>query len=128
MDSNISKVFGKPNTLHKVEIFVPSTINLSFNGFVHTEPLHPVFRVQVISRITRTLSEMFGGATQYESIGAWLNDSDLLINEDVTVVYALYRTITLEQLTIVKHLANEVKNAFNQDCVLVTIDNEGWLI
>lgn len=65
------------------------------------------------------MASMFGGFSQSEIIGGWVNESQQLIEERVFVVKSFCEILTAENLSKVIELANLIKEELNQECVSI---------
>ena len=65
------------------------------------------------------MASMFGGFSQSEITGGWVNESQQLIEERVFVVKSFCEILTAENLSKVIELANLIKEELNQECVSI---------
>lgn len=125
----MNALMKSPDTKHVVSIQVPSTNNVCINGKKVTIPANENVRTLICKHVATILASRFGGVTTVETNGAWIDaHTKELVWERGTRIETLIADITAADLTLVASLASVVKTVFNQDAVLVKIDNMGWFI
>lgn len=65
------------------------------------------------------MASMFGGFSQSEITGGWVNENQQLIEERVFVVKSFCEILSAENLSEVIKLAKLIKEELNQECVSV---------
>lgn len=109
VEMSASEVFAEYGELNEyVAVYVPSTI---YNKFVDN--------TEYVDRVSKELSEMFGGATAYNAQGNYVADSGELITESVKIVKAYAEKVTGEMAKKVISLAKWIKEEMQQECVSV---------
>jgi len=94
----------------KYAIYIPS---IQKNG----EPVEK--RELHLEKTVNWFLAFFGGCTQHEALGSWL-DGKKVISEPVTVVYAF---TAKDRDKVLRNFArNSLCGALNQDCIAVEID------
>jgi hypothetical protein len=68
------------------------------------------------------MASMFGGATVISAKGAWVNDKQEVIYDDIDIVYSYCNPLDAVELDEVNGLALWVKRELKQDCVSLVID------
>lgn len=100
---------------HSIKIYVPSTVEES-------KPAPELQRVYV-DIVTRELCSMFGGCTNVNGVGNWMNENGDLVSESVIICGANCLEDELNNnLTAVIQLAKRVQVEMSQYCVSVEID------
>jgi hypothetical protein len=102
----------------KIEIIVPGTTNTD-----------QVADTSVyVDMALETLSELFGGATAVKASGAYVSDQAVLIQEQVTKVYAYADRITPEKLSEVLEFADRMKKELKQECIGLELNGSFYLV
>lgn len=112
--SSVAEVFGSGLT-HKVSVYVPSTVDVN-------QSLNESAAKEIIHRVQREMSNLFGGATAITTEGAWVSQSGELVTEQVTVVYSFADVLASDVLVQIKTLAESLKVELKQESVAVEID------
>lgn len=98
----------------RVKIYVPEQAgNKTWN------PDHTM-----LSKLKEMAADKFGGFTEYEAKGGWLNSSDELVEENVRVIEILSKET--ESLTEgwAKSEANWLKAHTDEEVILITVGGE----
>ncbi|TWE05994.1 uncharacterized protein DUF3574 [Neobacillus bataviensis] len=103
-----------------VKIYIPST-----NGNEHiTKEEHDSW----VDKSMTKFSKMFGGATAVDGKGAWVDDNDNLIKEDVTIVYSFAQKLNNSSIDQVVQYAKEVKETLHQSSVSVEVNGKMYFV
>lgn len=102
---------------HKIQIYVPSTTNVS-------EVLDNDKAAIYVDRSLRFLSEEFGGATAIPAQGAWVANNGLLVKESITLVYAFTDELTVDGRKKVLAFCETLRNELEQEAIAVEINGE----
>ena len=82
-----------------------------------------------VERVAAEFSRMFGGATAQESTGFWMSDTDGLVRESVTIVYANCTAAQLrDNLPDVLTLAKQIKAEMQQEAISAEINGTLYII
>jgi hypothetical protein len=110
---------GLFNLGHRIELYIPSTINT--NQETNTE----AYKLLVMGKF----SQYFGGSTTTESMGSWVSNNGQVITEKITIVfsYATSESVTQHMDEVIK-LAIGIKKDLNQEAISLVYDNELYLI
>lgn len=82
-------------------------------------------RKNVLENVERRMAEVFGGFTEYETIGGWQSGKKLM-KERVTILKVFYNAAEVTApFSIVEKLARLVKLRLNQEAV--TIEQDGGI-
>ena len=100
-----------------VKITVPSRVNFA-NGRQSVD--HELQR-QMYHVVQHRFATWFGGCTAYRANGAWFNQHNDLVTEEVLVVEA-YHDLSGGVREKVRKLAKYVARQMNQECVAVVFD------
>lgn len=104
---------------HNFKLYIPSTINV--NERTNSK--------KYITQALKTFSTLFGGATSYKAIGAWVSNSQGLVTENVTIVESYASADQVENgLQTVLELANTIKHDLSQEAVSLEYDNKLYFI
>ena len=104
---------------HNIKLYIPSTINV--NERANSK--------QYITRALESFSNLFGGATSYKAIGAWVSNDHGLVTENVTIVESYATAKQVEQgLQTVLELASTIKHDLRQEAVSLEYDNKLYFI
>ena len=103
----------------KVSVYVPSTTDIN----IKTD------NSEQVAKTAEMLSSKFGGATATKALGLWMSDSQGLVREEVTIVYAYCTSEQLELhaddvVTYCENLRDEMK----QEAVSLEINGELYFI
>lgn len=109
------------NGLDKVvKLYVPSTYNV-------TEELDKETRKVYIDYVLEQFSELFGGATAQESIGAWKTSDGKVVTEDITIVFSYTNELNESILDKVISIAKKLKTELKQESISIEIVNNSSL-
>jgi len=103
-----------------VKIYIPST-----NG---NDPITKDEHNAWVDKSMTKFSKMFGGATAVDGKGAWVDDNDNLIKEDVTIVYSFAQKLNNTSIDQVVEYAKEVKESLHQSSVSVEVNGKMYFI
>jgi hypothetical protein len=93
---------------HKVSIYVPVTTKLD---------------EAYTSTVARRMASMFGGATVISAKGAWVNDKQEVIYDDINIVYSYCDALALVKCQVAyTELCIYIKKELQQDCISLVID------
>lgn len=108
---------GYTKLSHRVAIVVPSTININ----------QTIDNTEYINKVASLFSNWFGGATATDNKGFWMSDTEGLVKENSTFVYANCTEIDMNNRVVeIFDLAESIKAELHQDSVAVEFD--GMLI
>jgi hypothetical protein len=103
----------------RVAVYVPSTVNVD----------KKVSNKKYVDKVLTDLSGWFGGATSTKAIGSWLTQSNTLVRENVTVVYAFCTTDLLEQYgDNVIDLCEQLKKDMSQEAISLEINGKLYFV
>ena len=95
--------------MQKLSIYVPASHTVS---------------ADVVKTLLGKLSDMAGGASQYEVTGAWMSQFHVLITEPITVVFTLATEDKASAvLTYLQGMARQIKTVMVQEAVLLTVED-----
>ena len=104
---------------HKVEVIVPTTVNV--NEVADT--------TEWVNRCATLLSECFGGATATKNVGYWVSETNGLVTESNTSVFAYATAEAVEQnMDKVYQFCLDMKRELKQEAVSLIYSNELYLI
>lgn len=96
---------------HYVAVYVPLEAHRNKPGIEETDT------ARVLETVQRRLASAFGGFTQYNATGGWVDGSGNLIVEPIGVVKAYHDGSEIEAAAIAGQIAEYVKHQLDQDCV-----------
>lgn len=93
-------------------------------------PVYPPARYQAVCDVRDGLTGQFGGCTLVEGEGAWKHSDGRIVVERVTLVSTLVDEDRLQEAgEAFDGIAKYLKDALNQECVLVTRENaQAWFV
>lgn len=98
---------------HKLEIYVPSTVNVDT----------PVDNTKQVERVLKHLARQFGGASAQQIRGCWIAENGNPVFENTVICFAYCEADTLEWgKTVLQVLAEDLKTTMQQEAVAVVID------
>jgi hypothetical protein len=103
-----------------VKIYIPST---NGNQLINKEE-HDAW----VDKSMTKFSKMFGGATAVDGKGAWVDDNDNLIKEDVTIVYSFAQNLNNSSIDQVVEYAKEIKDTLHQTSVSVEVNGKMYFV
>lgn len=107
---------------HQVKIYVPSTVEVNKEASQEA-------RQAVIDTVLGSLSDLFGGATAGDFVGAWRSQEAGIVTEKTTVIYSFCTSEALEAgLAKVVELAQMICKDMSQEVVSLEIDNALYLV
>ncbi|WP_044640650.1 hypothetical protein [Risungbinella massiliensis] len=101
-----------------VKIYVPSTINVS----------QPIDNTPYVDKTLTELSNMFGGATAVDGQGAWVSDTNQLVKEKVTIVYAFTDKLDKAAIEKVVNYTKSLKTEMTQSSVSLEVNGKMYFI
>lgn len=103
----------------KVTIYVPATINVN----------EQIDNTKYVDRIASLLSQCFGGSTSTPALGYWLSDTQGLIKEKTTMVFAYCKDQDLEEkIDIIITECENLKAELHQEAIAMEINGEMYFI
>ena len=110
---------------NRVEIYVPSTINLEGTTKNQTEK---EFQKETLKTIS-LFSSLFGGATYDTATGAWIMQNGKMVTERINIVYSFCRPTVLKQhFQRILTEANRIKADLGQEAVTVVVNGEAMFV
>lgn len=104
---------------HNIKIYIPSTVDVD----------KKTDNSQQVKNALALFSDLFGGATSYDAIGAWKDKHSKLITEDVIIVESYATKESLETgLERVIKFAEQLKKEMSQEAVSLEYDNKLYFI
>lgn len=103
-----------------VKIYIPST-----NG---GEPISKEEHEKWVDNAMTTFSKMFGGATAVDGNGAWVDEDDNLIKEDITIVYSFAQKLNNSNIDDVVNYAKEIKETLHQSSVSIEVNGKMYFV
>ncbi|WP_256358463.1 DUF3574 domain-containing protein [Bacillus sp. sid0103] len=103
-----------------VKIYIPST-----NG---SEPISKDEHDKWVDNAMTTFSKMFGGATAEDGKGAWVDEEDNLIKEDVTIVYSFAQKLNNSTIDDVVNYAKKIKETLHQSSVSIEVNGKMYFV
>ncbi|WNQ11935.1 DUF3574 domain-containing protein [Paenibacillus aurantius] len=116
-----SALSGQFHLDHQVKIYVPSTVNGS-------TPIPKEVHDQYVDQALEKFSGWFGGATAVDGQGAWVDDSQKLIKENVTIVYAFAEKLDKTAINQVVDYAEAMKKELSQSAISLEVDGRMYFI
>jgi len=99
----------------KVAVYVPSTMNVS-EEYDNSE---------IVERVIRQLSTMFGGATASDAVGGWVAADGRTIIEKVKIVYSFCTSEQLnDKFEKVLAICEEIKSEMAQEAVTLEVNGQ----
>lgn len=124
-----ARLMNTAHTRHEISIVIPSTNNGNIAGLKIRSDAAPVLRASVITAISKLFAKEHGGYSAYDQIGGWIDsDTGELVNEVSTVIKSNVSTLTPASVNQLIDLAQSVRQIFQQDAVMVTIDYAAWFV
>lgn len=107
---------------HRVTVYVPSTVDAAADA--------GAAKIRALKEQTaRTLSQLFGGATETAGRGYWISAEHGLIREDVSPIYSNCTVEQLEQsAAAVIRLCEYIRDDMRQEAVSLEIDGRLYFI
>jgi hypothetical protein len=116
-----SALQGEFHLSNVVKIYIPSTTHES-------KPIPEEQHEEYIDNALEIFSKMFGGATAIDGKGAWLNDQNRLVKEDVTIVYSFTSKLNNKTIDEVVAYAKKIKNELSQSSVSLEVNGKMYFI
>lgn len=99
----------------KFSVYVPSTNNVN----------ESCDNSEMVKYVLSELSKMFGGATASRSVDAWMSESEGLVLEDVTIVYAFCTSEqAADHFSDVYAICERIKSEMNQEAVTLEYNGQ----
>ena len=103
----------------KVAIYVPSTVNINCQ----------IDNSKYVEKTGGFLSECFGGATSTKCVGMWMSNSEGLVKEKTTLVFAYCTSEQLEKnIDAVIDYCISLKNELKQESIALEVNGEMYFI
>ena len=104
---------------HNIRVYIPSTNNVN----------EKTDNAEYIADGLRLFSDLFGGATSYDAMGAWLSNSQGVVTEPVKIIesYAT-KEATAKGLAKVLEFARRIKSELHQEAVSLEYDNKLYFV
>ena len=103
----------------RLTVYVPSTINV--NQEINNTPY--------VDRLASLLSQCFGGSTSTPALGYWLSDTQGLVKEKTTMVFAYCKDEDLEEkIDIIITELETLKTELKQEAIAMEINGEMYFI
>ena len=118
--SNVQRALGNMIVYSSnVKVYVPSTQKVS----------HLIDNSAIVLSVETQLANMFGGATAYNALGAWVCEDGRTVTEPVTIVQAYCTTDQLEQhIASVVNICANIKAELSQEAVALEVNNQLYFI
>ena len=84
--------------------------------------------VTMMEKLKKRVSTKFGGFTEYQASGGWVNDKGELIEENVFVLEVTTRERERKCEVFAKANASWLARNTNEDTVMVMVNNERYFI
>ncbi|MBV7508712.1 DUF3574 domain-containing protein [Bacillus sp. sid0103] len=97
----------------------------STNG---SEPISKDEHDKWVDNAMTTFSKMFGGATAEDGKGAWVDEEDNLIKEDVTIVYSFAQKLNNSTIDDVVNYAKKIKETLHQSSVSIEVNGKMYFV
>jgi len=103
----------------KITVYVPATTNIN----------EAIDNTVYVDQIASLLSQYFGGSTSTPALGYWLSNTQGLVKEKTTMVFAYCKDQDLEKHidTIITACEN-LKTELNQEAIAMEINGEMYFI
>lgn len=97
-----------------IAIYVPGTTQ-------ETQAITEAQHQKTVEKVGAQLSAKFGGASAYDVRGFWMSDVHGLVIDRITVVKSFYNGdyTSAEVLEFARHIAQGLKDEFNQEAVTI---------
>lgn len=104
---------------HNLKIYVPSTKNVS----------ETIDNTPYVNRLLGLCSDLFGGSTAYQALGAWNSKDKGLVTEKVTIVesYATSEAIENGLLKVLKE-CKKLKAELTQESIALEYDKKLYFV
>ena len=102
------------------------TVGLGFD--TNGQLITPQSRMLALTNVRVYMARMFGGYTETQGYGGWINDAGELIEEESVTFTSVITDETTNENGVAKRAgmaAEYVRNAFNQTSVLLVKDEVG---
>ena len=103
----------------KVTIYVPATVNVN----------QEIDNTKHVDKIASLLSKCFGGSTSTPALGYWLSNTQGLVKERTTMVFAYCKDEDLqEKIDIIITECENLKTELKQEAIAVEINGEMYFV
>ena len=103
----------------KVSVYVPATVDVN----------KEVDNTEYVDKVASELAEFFGGSTYTPAVGCWMSDTEGLVRERTTVVYAYATEADLNtHIEDVINLCEWIKEEMKQEAVSLEVNGELYFI
>ena len=103
----------------KITVYVPSTVNVN----------QEIDNTQHVDRVASLLSECFGGSTSTPALGYWLSNTQGLIKEKTTMIFAYCKDEDLqEKIDIIITECENLKKELHQEAIAIEINGEMYFV
>lgn len=102
-----------------VSLYIPATINVR-------EWLRD--NEKYINQAAKLFSDLFGGATAYQTRGYYKDSTGSIVKESVVVIKSYTDELTREQLESIRELAEYIREELSQECVSVEINDRLYFV
>lgn len=103
---------------NQVKIYLPSTKNIN-------QPLSQEEVMLMVKDITGQLSELFGGATVFDAVGAWRTASGEVVLENIKICQCfLDKEVLQANLQTLTSICLKLKRDYTQEAISLEINGE----
>lgn len=103
----------------KVSVYVPATVDVN----------KEVDNTKYVDKVASELAKFFGGSTYTPAVGCWMSDTEGLVRERTTVVYAYATEADLSaHIEEVIDLCEWIKEEMKQEAVSLEVNGELYFI
>ncbi len=104
---------------HKVVVYVPATIDVN----------HEIDNTKQVHETAALLSRLFGGATSADCKGFWMSNTEGLVKESTTMVFAYAGETELKNgIDEVLDFCEKLKKEMNQEAIGLEVDDQMFFI
>ena len=102
-----------------VKIYVPSTYNVD----------KKIDNAKIVDDTKKLLCTLFGGSTESIVNGAWIDQTNTIVNERVNVIYSFMSFVDYlkNKKTIINH-AKKIRDEMKQEAVSIEFNNKLYFI
>lgn len=127
--AQLSRLFAASDARHQISILIPSTSNGNIGGLKIRSEASVELRDRVITAIEKLFAKQYGGVSTRDSVGGWIDyDTGEIIRELGTTITSFVSDLTADNVRQLFTLAAQVRETFQQDAVLVTVDHAAWFV
>lgn len=103
----------------RITLYVPATIAIN----------QEVDNSEFVDRAASLFSECFGGSTSTPALGYWMSNTQGLVKEKTTIVFAYCSDIDLQKHTDkIVEFCESLKTEMSQDAIALEINGEMYFI